>query len=1314
MLAAPSALAKPAMAGARADDCVADALLSACLVLVRESDDCEARRETLRSLLPALLERAPPRSAARMSCVGKLRETVEQLRRAGTDGMEGSNGFSRATAAHSNAGERHELAYALAARHAHLLATEASTDEGVRMLLELSRNGLCTISKVSRRCALATLLATTAATREMCDSGDGGRSLVEGVATRAADWATLAQLHDAFDCFEAHLVLPVWERFMKMHDHAAGGAPDSADPVADPRGFHWMATLWHKVLLHPSRVVRQRAVEDFTRRNWWAQGGGATPNVPPVDLVVGALWKSAGEDAMLHKRFGQAGCFQTELILDYARFFGRYTGALPGGASARWDLLMQLVRVADPRVVPRASLMLWADCVQAVAQAIAAASTRERASEGSSVRQRVELVAKLAYAARTSTARHNPAYRGALLAKLARTARALIRVGSEDGGVPFDVLTTLLAGVPDECVREGAPVLAELCEWLAAPGSGSATDETCAQGWLLGECSALARRCVTNGGGSGVLDDPDTVAQVLRFAPKECVLAAVGVWDVEGACVGDVAIGAYALVARAAAEATRVGQGCALAHALRAFLAGASGRRIACALVHDCSTRGDQVGTLRRARAAECAASLLRLQATGKRADPEGDAPDTCEMLADALLGILEQAGSIGAAETTPLDDAEEAAIMHGVSAAARALCEAQRGGSRERARSALLGLATRGDGSHASRAPDTRTARLTALGSIARLCLSVGALDGAQDHPPLPLIAVLLEACEFLSVLWDSDALPVAEAVFELVEAGAVRGSRSSDASGDVALNVESLVDATLEVLHGSKKRRSELLSALLGAVMHPNIFGLLQDDCSLAEKDASTSRERIRAALVRFVREVHVLSESSPRVRRLLVLALCSLLVAMPLVVVAHLEDVLVGLLLSGAPTLDLEADNTAVGVMLSSGSAAAALLPREVAQVQHLAAVFPRVALCTALRAVLSSEGTIQYSAGRTVLVALLRASRGENLSRALYRTAGELHRQKVRLWQAVCTLVPYMDAECEAEVCEHIFVALRASDLASVRQYIELAAVGCCTRYASVLSRLVLPMLEDYSLDNAGVASALMVAAHASLCVPDVRERDECVSRLLPRVLPWTGVHHHNCRNLAQALLHTLLKAADARADNSLLECLWRWQTEHPDVRRFMEGGVAQYFREWFNELAVTAESDTAKRQEMLEATWLPQNILARATYIEAAAVDADTFRYAWQETRASACIRCLRFTNSPPPALRTLCTTARIGALLQWRGIRRRVAAVRGVPERADRSRERVLVGRAQQQSRAPRGRRRAQGRARGGSGERRAPQPPNR
>ncbi|KAL6763959.1 hypothetical protein V8C86DRAFT_3022592 [Haematococcus lacustris] len=166
--------------------------------------------------------------------------------------------------------------------------------------------------------------------------------------------------------------------------------------------------------------------------------------------------------------------------------------------------------------------------------------------------------------------------------------------------------------------------------------------------------------------------------------------------------------------------------------------------------------------------------------------------------------------------------------------------------------------------------------------------------------------------------------------------------------------------------------------------------------------------------------------------------------------------------------------------------------------------------------------------EEAAGQVLWQRLLDLALGEgDLASDKVKWGSELHRQKVRLWQALVVMTGFVPRDQLEGAAQAVLGQITKNETPAVKQYQEAVAAALLLRKPALVQTVLLPQLSAYERHHAGVGSFILVAALVVLHSPPAWQ-----SRLLPALLlscsPWLTCHTHNIRSLAQLITHTLLQ------------------------------------------------------------------------------------------------------------------------------------------------------------------------------------------
>ncbi|KAI4327194.1 hypothetical protein L6164_019684 [Bauhinia variegata] len=341
--------------------------------------------------------------------------------------------------------------------------------------------------------------------------------------------------------------------------------------------------------------------------------------------------------------------------------------------------------------------------------------------------------------------------------------------------------------------------------------------------------------------------------------------------------------------------------------------------------------------------------------------------------------------------------------------------------------------------------------------------------------------------------------------------------------------------------ILHVScNKRRVASIAALLSSVLHPSVF----NDESMHDTDNTPG------PLKWFV--VNLLEEGtkSPRTIRLAALHLTGLWLLNPRIIKFYVKELkLLALYGSVAFDEDFEAEladnNDARGeVSLLAKSPdpelTEAFINTELYARVSVAVLFYKLANLASTNQI--ADGTAAVESGKLFLLELLdSAVNDKDLSKELYKKYSAIHRRKIRAWQTICVLSPFVEQDIIGKVMDALTVALNRNNLPAVRQYLETFAINIYLKFPLLVKEQLVPILQDYDTRPQALSSYVFIAANVILhSSEDVQSRH--LDDLFPPLVPLLTSHHHSLRGFTQLLvyqiLHKLFPLLNSRFSESL--------------------------------------------------------------------------------------------------------------------------------------------------------------------------------
>ncbi|GJP36161.1 hypothetical protein CLOM_g20680 [Closterium sp. NIES-68] len=445
---------------------------------------------------------------------------------------------------------------------------------------------------------------------------------------------------------------------------------------------------------------------------------------------------------------------------------------------------------------------------------------------------------------------------------------------------------------------------------------------------------------------------------------------------------------------------------------------------------------------------------------------------------------------------------------------------------------------------------------------------------------------ALLEDAADSLEGLEEQQFLPLFRALRSLLSLHVLDTFHSDRQRIEV---VWRLVTAAWRAVEDGQKRRVAPVAAFLSAVFHPAVFALRcmhsfalhsTDGGSDSGRDAPRNDDNaggdsegdgdvdgsvenlassgIEPPLQWMVARLMTLAERSPRTMRLFSMHFTSLLTAFPHAASCYLPT-LKALTLHGAEAVDEELDGEV------AESAAASLeychLARshdpELAHVFTNSEMFARVCVAimahhfatlylppvpaasapsassaasatSAPHATSSDKRHAIRSCQRLLMLLLESAVTDVELSKELYKKHSAIHRRKVRVWQMLALLSPFVSHDMLPAVTALYARAVERNNMPSVRQYVEIFGVLLFLGFPHLVDDHLLNHLQNANLKTQAQASYVLIAACLILHTKDPSLQLLQLHQLLPATLPYITSHHHNLRTFTQVLLHRVLK------------------------------------------------------------------------------------------------------------------------------------------------------------------------------------------
>ncbi|CAJ2663943.1 unnamed protein product [Trifolium pratense] len=330
--------------------------------------------------------------------------------------------------------------------------------------------------------------------------------------------------------------------------------------------------------------------------------------------------------------------------------------------------------------------------------------------------------------------------------------------------------------------------------------------------------------------------------------------------------------------------------------------------------------------------------------------------------------------------------------------------------------------------------------------------------------------------------------------------------------------------------ILHTNcNKRRVASIAALLSSVLHPLLF----NDESMHQKDNAPG------PLKWFIENLIEEGTRSPRTIRLAALHLTGLWLSNPRIIKFYLKELkLLSLYGSVAFDEDFEgelADNNDARLEVSllarspDPELTEAFINTELYARVSVAVLFYKLAdlACMVGSPNEDTNCIVALDSGRSFLLELLdSAVNDKDLSKELYKKHSSIHRRKIRAWQIICILSPFVKEDIVGKVLNYLYISLNRNNLPAVRQYLETFAINIYLNFPSLVKEQLVPILRDYDMKQQALSSYVFIAANVILnSSKDVQSRH--LDDLFPPLVPLLTSHHHSLRGFTQLLIYQIL-------------------------------------------------------------------------------------------------------------------------------------------------------------------------------------------
>ncbi|KAL9326764.1 hypothetical protein ACSQ67_007409 [Phaseolus vulgaris] len=272
--------------------------------------------------------------------------------------------------------------------------------------------------------------------------------------------------------------------------------------------------------------------------------------------------------------------------------------------------------------------------------------------------------------------------------------------------------------------------------------------------------------------------------------------------------------------------------------------------------------------------------------------------------------------------------------------------------------------------------------------------------------------------------------------------------------------------------ILHiNCNKRRVASIAALLSSVLHPLVF----NDESMHQTDNAPG------PLKWFIENLLKEGTKSPRTIRLAALHLTGLWLLNPGTIKFYLKELkLLSLYGSVAFDEDFEAEladnNDArleVSILASSPDPelTEAFINTELYARVSVAVLFYKLADLARIVGSPNEDANCiaAQASGKSFLLELLDSVvNDKDIAKELYKKYSAIHRRKIRAWQIICVLSPFVKEDIVGKVLEYLYISLNRNNLPAVRQYLETFAINIYLKFPSLVRLSFPPFLDCHFL------------------------------------------------------------------------------------------------------------------------------------------------------------------------------------------------------------------------------------------------------
>ncbi|XP_031502513.1 uncharacterized protein LOC116265767 isoform X2 [Nymphaea colorata] len=451
----------------------------------------------------------------------------------------------------------------------------------------------------------------------------------------------------------------------------------------------------------------------------------------------------------------------------------------------------------------------------------------------------------------------------------------------------------------------------------------------------------------------------------------------------------------------------------------------------------------------------------------------------------------------------------------------------------------------------------------------------------------------VLVDVVDSLENASESSFLPMLRSIKLVMELQSSAGAPLLNLSR-IGLDTEmmwKLVKSAWTSHANCNKRRLAPIAALLSSILHPSVFGH-----QAMHETVDCSPGPLKWLVERILSD----GAKSPRTIRLAALHLTGLWFLYPQAIMYYMRELkLLTLYGSVAFDEDFEASITENDdarreyLLLARGPDPE--LTESFVNTEMYARVSVAVLFYKLANLAEESEGEgankeIVIRCGKMFLLQLLDAA---------------VHRRKIRVWQMICILSQFVDADVVQQVTSTLHTCLYRNNLPAVRQYLENFAIKIYLKFPTKIKEQLIPILLDQSMKPQALSSYVFIAANLILHTSESSDQLSCLYQLLPPVITFLTAHHHSLRGFTQILVYRvldkLLPACDTTVsevvslERRCLNAIKIYLHENADCRRLRSS--MQGFLDAFDpNLAATPEGIFTSKDEDIEFECVPTSLM----------------------------------------------------------------------------------------------------------------------